>query len=412
MKLHLITICLNLFLITAFAKNPILKTGTWRCVLQRIDGQQIAFNFETSLVNNKQVLYVINASEKLLVDSITTKGDSIFIQMPFFAAGFAAILKPDGNLAGNYIKQYAGYKVEIPFQAFYGNKKRYASNLKPTQNIAGRWAVDFPEKDNTVTKAVAEFIQTADGKITGTFLTPTGDYRYLEGTVNGDSLKLSAFDGSHAILFSAKLNNNKTITNGHIYSGATSHDTWTAVKDSTAHLPDAYALTKMKQGETKLDFTFPSTNNIPVSINDDKYKNKVVIIQILGSWCPNCMDETAFLSPYYNLNHAKGLEIIGLAYERTTDFETSKKALLTFQKRFNVQYPFLVTGVTVSDEQRTEKTLPQLDKIQAFPSTIFIDKKGNVRKIHAGYDGPATGMHYEAFKKEFDELVTSLLNEN
>ena len=135
------------------------------------------------------------------------------------------------------------------------------------------------------------------------------------------------------------------------------------------------------------------------------------MVQILGSWCPNCMDETSFLSAYYNKNKGKGIEVIGLAYERTTDFAESKEALQPFQKRFGVQYPFLITGVSVSDKQLTEKTLPQLDSIQAFPTTIFINKKGEVDKIHTGYDGPATGVHFEEFKTEFEAEIEKLLTE-
>ncbi|HJY23008.1 MAG TPA: hypothetical protein VJ279_08995, partial [Hanamia sp.] len=105
------------------------------------------------------------------------------------------------------------------------------------------------------------------------------------------------------------------------------------------------------------------------------------------------------------------IEFIGLAYERTTDFKASQKALQPFIKRFNIQYPILITGVSVSDTLRTEKTLPQIDKITVFPTTIFIDKKGNVRKIHTGFDGPATGEHYIQYQKEFDEITNELLNE-
>lgn len=123
------------------------------------------------------------------------------------------------------------------------------------------------------------------------------------------------------------------------------------------------------------------------------------------------MDETRFLSEYYNRNKQKGVEVLALAYERTTDFETSKASLQRFQKRFNVQYPILITGVTVSDPFRLEKTLPQLDRIAAFPTTIFIDKRGVVRKIHSGFNGPGTGVHYEHFQKEFDETIETLLNE-
>ncbi|HYH15363.1 MAG TPA: TlpA family protein disulfide reductase, partial [Flavisolibacter sp.] len=98
-------------------------------------------------------------------------------------------------------------------------------------------------------------------------------------------------------------------------------------------------------------------------------------------------------------------------YERTTDFEKSKASLERFQKRFNVQYPMLVTGVTVTDPLRVEKTLPQLDRIAAFPTTIFIDKQGIVRKIHSGFNGPGTGEHYELFQREFNETINALLKE-
>jgi hypothetical protein len=85
--------------------------------------------------------------------------------------------------------------------------------------------------------------------------------------------------------------------------------------------------------------------------------------------------------------------------------------LQPFKKRFKVQYPILITGVTVSDSLRTEKTLPQLESINAFPTTIFVDKKGNIRKIESGFAGPATGEHYTEFKKEFNKIIDELLAE-
>lgn len=102
---------------------------------------------------------------------------------------------------------------------------------------------------------------------------------------------------------------------------------------------------------------------------------------------------------------------MALAYEQTTDIERSKKSILSFQQRFDVKYPVLLTGVTATDSLRTEKTLPQLNKIRAFPTSIFLDKKGIVRKIRTGFAGPGTGVHYEAFKKEFDETIRQLLGE-
>ena len=239
-------------------------------------------------------------------------------------------------------------------------------------------------------------------------LTPTGDYRYLSGVLDGDSLRVSTFDGAHAFLFTAKVGNDRKIDGGIFYSGATHAEPWIAVKNENATLPDVAAM-YLKEGEHKLDFRFRDLNKKWVSINDARFRNKVVVIQIMGSWCPNCMDETAFLSEYYDQNRKKGVEVIGLAYEYSTDFERSKKSIEKFKNRFNVHYTLLNTGVTVTDSLRTEKTLPQLTPIKSFPSTIFLDRKGKVARIHTGFEGPGTGEHYEALKKEFAETVERLL---
>ncbi|WP_315821242.1 TlpA disulfide reductase family protein [Paraflavitalea speifideaquila] len=220
-----------------------------------------------------------------------------------------------------------------------GNKERYPVSAKSPYNISGRWAVTFGEGKDA-SQAVGEFQQATNGKVTGTFLTPTGDYRYLEGSIYADTLKLSAFDGSHVYLFTARLDNDSTITRAVFYAGAAGTENWVAHKDAKAQLPDGFDAVKLRPGESKLNFRFPSTDGDQVSINDEKYKNKVVVIQILGSWCPNCMDETQFLVDYYKKNKHRGVEILGLAYERTTEFERSKKSLATFQKKIGCELSF------------------------------------------------------------------------
>lgn len=388
-----------------------LKNGTWRATIQRPDGKQIVFNFQSKDSAGKKIIYVINGKEHLLVDSIETSADSVFIQMPFFESGFNAKINDEGNLEGVWVKKYGERVQTLPFTAIHNSKERFEVSAQPLANISGRWLTQFVERNNKVSTIVAEFKQ--DGShLSGTFLDPTGDYRYLDGVVSGDSLKLSTFDGAHAFLFTAKIDDENKISGGKFYSGARSIEDWSAQKNANAKVPDGFGETKIKTGSGKPDFSFSdSKNGNKVSINDKKYKGKVVVIQILGSWCPNCMDETKFLSDYYNKNHKKGFEIIGVAYERTTDFANSQKALEPFRKRFNVQYPILITGVTVSDSLRVEKTLPQLESINAFPTTIFVDRKGNIRKIDSGFNGPATGEHFTEFKNKFNKIINQLLAE-
>jgi len=134
-------------------------------------------------------------------------------------------------------------------------------------------------------------------------------------------------------------------------------------------------------------------------------------VQLMGSWCPNCMDETAFLGDYYTRNRQRGVEIIALAYEYTTNRERSVKSLQKFRDRFKVTYPMLITGVAVGDTLRTEKTLPEVTPIKTFPSSIIIDKKGKVRRFDYGFNGPATGEHYIIYKKEFEAMIDTLLKE-
>lgn len=391
-------------------KAPVLKNGTYQFNILRPDGKQIVFNTLVKDSLGEKIMYVINGSERLLVDSIVYSNDSVIIQLPFFESGFRAIINDNGNIEGVWIKNYGSREQTLPFTAIFNKKERFPVTTPPSFNITGRWAVNFIRANGRVSQSIGEFKQNGSN-FTGTFLFPSGDYRFLEGVVSGDSLYLSGFDGGHAFLFTARIDDSNNISGGKFYSGKQDVQTWNAVKNNEASLPETASSVEVKPGAGKLNFSFPDVDGKMISINDERFKNKVVVIQILGSWCPNCMDETRFLSENYETYHDKGVEFIGIAYERTTDFEKSKKSLQPFIKRFDIQYPILIPPVAVSDTLRTEKTLPQIEKIKAFPTTLLIGKNGEIRKIHSGFDGPATGIHYHQFKKDFDETINELLLE-
>jgi thiol-disulfide isomerase/thioredoxin len=394
---------------TSSAGNK-LSIGIWRGEILRDDGHTIPFNFQTKEIAGKIIIYVINGAERILVDNIRQQNDSLFIEMPFFDSHFDLRIMDEQKMEGSWIKDYGNRTVATRFQAIFNEEKRYPVWLTPAFNISGRWAVHFKGADDS-TESVGEFRQSGS-QVRGTFLTPSGDYRFLDGVVSGDTLKISAFDGGHAYSFISIIQDSNKMINGFFYAGAKNIETWFAEKNELAKLPDEFSLTRLKDSaNATLHFKFPDLNGHLVSLNDPVYKNKVVIVQILGSWCPNCMDETRFLSAWYIQNKSRGVEIIGLAYERTPSFANAKRLLQPFITRFNVTYPVLATGVAVSDSFRTEKTLPEIQEIVGFPTTIFIDKKGLVRKIDTGFNGPGTGDHFEVYKKEFNELVDSLLKE-
>jgi thiol-disulfide isomerase/thioredoxin len=387
-----------------------MRDGWWRMELIREDGQIVPFNFEVKTVNGKKNFFVRNATERIKVDRIEFKKDSVLMEMPVFESRFHGRIMDDGSMEGVWIRATSTNDIVLHFRASPGIQDRFPIHQSPAQNITGRWAVVFVTTDTSERNAVAEFKQDGNN-LMGTFLTTTGDYRYLEGVVDGDSLLLSTFDGSHAYLFKAKIKSASILQEGHYYAGAKGHQEWTAKKDATAHIAKDASAVYLRPGEDRLHFTFPDLSGKNVSINDARFKNKVVIVQIMGSWCPNCMDETKFLSDFYLNNRSKGIEIISLAYEYSDDFQRSKNSLLKFKKRFNVQYPMLITGARTSDSLRTEKTLPEITPIKMFPTTIFIGRDGRVKKFDTGFTGPGTGEHYEEFKKRFNETIASLLRQ-
>lgn len=390
-----------------------LSGGQWRGELERADGNNIIFNFEVSKQAGKPVIHIRNAAERLAVDDITIVQDSIFIKLPFFDSQFRAVLMDANRIKGVWIKRLADRNQVMPFTAVNNGAKSYrfkTVDKNPAADITGRWATAFSDAAHKRTvEAVGVFNQ--DGTVlTGSFLTPSGDYRYLEGVVDGDSLKLSGFDGGYALLFTAKIDDAGKISGGKYYSGVGVPRIWEAHKDAAAQLSGNASSALLKQGVSpKLDFAFKDVDGKPVSINENRFKNKVIIVQILGSWCPNCMDETVFMNELYKKYKSKGVEVVGLAYERTTDFARSQQSVRNFMKRLKVEYPVLITPVAVGDPQRAEKTLPQLEKIPAFPTTIFTDRKGEIQKIHAGFNGPGTGADYEKQKEEYYQIIDNLL---
>lgn len=405
--------CLSFIVLMFNACQPAgiadLQSGIWRATLKTETGVEIPFNFELSDSAGKKIIHIINGKERFRVDEIVQEGDSIRIQMPLFDSEIKAVL--DGKqLSGKWVKHLATTDVAMDFAAQHDVDWRFFEASPSAKiDLTGKWSTTFISADGKdTTVAIGQFSQEGS-KLYGTFLTTTGDYRFLEGSVSGDKFYLSCFDGSHAYLFSGKVKGN-TISDGKMYSGYSAIENWTATKDDQAVLPDAYSLVGLKPGYKTIDFSFHDLDGKPVSLKDSEFKNKVVIVQFFGSWCPNCMDETAFMVPFYNRYKDKGLAVVGLGYERTTDAERSRKNINRLKDRFQVPYPLLITGYT-NDKVEVVKSIPMLNGFMAFPTTIIIDKKGEVRKIHTGFSGPGTGKYYTEFAEEFEKLIQDLLAE-
>jgi thiol-disulfide isomerase/thioredoxin len=383
-----------------------LKDGRWRGEFI-LPEYKIPFIFEVSEARKDHAIaYLLNGAERFPLKNISYRNDSVIIPVDLYDAVFA------GKLIGNTLTgKFRKLNSEPPgsgitFIAVAGEAPRFSGNdALPVAKLDGTWDIRIGSGDQTDV-TVGNFEQK-EAILTGSILTTTGDYRYLEGVVHGNKFQLSAFSGSSPYLVQGEFTSDTTFTGEFVTTRKSSK--MEGKRNPKAALADPYSFSKMKEGFSKIEFSFPNLEKIPVSLNDSRYKGKVVIVSILGSWCPNCMDETAFLAPWYKENKDRGIEIIGLAFERKNDFDFAKRTLSRLKERFDIKYEILFAGLAGTDQ--ASKALPALSGIAAFPSTIFIDKKGNVRKVHTGFSGPATGKFYQEFKDEFSGLVNELVAE-
>jgi peroxiredoxin len=399
-----------IFLLLVLVKNTFTEAQTtrWRATVQ-VENGVLPFGLELQKKTpNTYKAFILNAAERFETDEARISGDSLVIPISLFDAELVAKMS-NNTLIGIYRKN-RGRKsfFEVPFKATLGFNYRFRTNkMAIKENVQGKWTTNFTNPTTGKVSFAVGVFQQKGNIVTGSFLTTTGDYRYMDGNMVGDSLFLSTFDGSHAFLLRAKVKGNK-IT-GKFQDGVTGFKTIEATRDEKAALPDVKKITYLKDGFDRLNFTFPNEKGEKISLSDDAYKGKVVIVQILGSWCPNCMDESRYLAPFYTKNKDKGLEVIGLAYEKTLDDEFFKTKMNLIRSRFGIDYQLLKAG-TNSSESATE-SLPMLNKVVGFPTTIIIDKQGKIRETHTGFSGPGTGKYYTEWVAEFESLISKLLKE-
>lgn len=376
-----------------FKHNPRLWEG--KLLLGEAD---LPFYFGWNEV--KEIMTIHNAGERIQVREVSKKGDSLILKLPVFNSEFR-VLYDGKSMEGVWRNYDKGNDYEIDFVASPSHERFY--DQEEVAKLNGQYEVSF-EDDY---KAIGIFEQNGS-ELFGSFATETGDYRYLQGSIIQDSFYLSTFDGSHAFLFTGTIEED-VVKIGNFYSGNHYLDNWSGQRNPTFNLRPADSLTYLKEGYDKFAFSFPDLKNNMVSLTDNQFKDKVVLVTIMGSWCPNCMDETRYLSTIYPTYHPKGLEVVALAYERTGVFEKDRPTLERAIRDLGAPYQFLMAGK--ADKIEAAKTLPMLNHVMSFPTTIFIDKNGKVRKIHTGFYGPGTGKLFDDFRRNTEQFLEELLAE-
>lgn len=391
-------------------RNSFLKEGIWRGEFA-ISENKVPFNFELKGKDAEHAVFtLINGTRRDNFHVQQIKGDSLFIKMNTYDAALVAKIESDGKITGEYRSLVPGFAGNsLPFSAEYGKSYRYVEpgkDVPAKYDISGKWELNNYSKE-AVPASIALLKQTGN-KLSGVILTVVGDTREIEGTVQGDEFELSGFTGPSPLYVTGKINDDKTLS-GEIGFGIYKNLKFDGTKNPDAELPDPYKITFLKPGYSKLDFTFPDLNGKPLSLSDDKYKGKVVIVETIGTWCPNCTDQTQFLAPWFKKNKNRGVEAIAIGFEQKDSLAYAQYTLGKLKEKYDIQYDIVFGGI--ADKKIVSEKLPALNKFIAFPTTIIIDRKGQVREIYTGYTGTITGKYFEEYEKKFNKLLDELIAE-
>ena len=384
-----------------------LKKGQWISELKLTSTDVLPFNMLVEKIDNGFSFAVMNGDEKIQLDSLIVINDSVYVKFPFFNSELVFHIDNRKSISGYWQNFNKGDDYKIDFISQKKKTSRFANAKKKCKaiNVNGKWEVVFEPNTDGAYPAVGIFEQEENtSEVNGTFLTETGDYRFLAGNTVGDSVYLSCFDGSHAFLFKA-LNNNGEL-NGRFYSGSHWQSGWEAKRNEQVELTSPDDLTYL-QDSSGVQFELKNTDGSVYTFPNAQTENKVVIIQIMGTWCPNCLDETVFYKALYDKYHDQGLEIVSVGYETGETFEDHAASINRLKDKLALDFTFVVGGNARKD--LASKHFNMLNQIISFPTSIYIDKEGNVKRIHTGFNGPGTGDYYDEYVKKTNALIEYLL---
>ena len=374
-------------------------SGSWRAQVD-LAGGPLRFHMELNAAGDSSGTLCNAGTCDALSAVRALPGDSVLLEMGDYAAAIRAHVTAD-SLVGFYRNVGNRGPRTIPFRAARGTWPIEP----PAASLLGRWDAIFTP-DATPSPRVLEFRETERG-LEGTVISNTGDSGLYWGGASDEGFVMSHFDGSFIYMLTGGLDGDTL--RGVFHAGATSQRPFVAVRSTGApHLRDPNELVTV-DATTAFEWDFPDLDGNFVSNNDERFQGKVVIVEIFGTWCPTCHDSAPTMVKLYDMFHDRGLEIVGLSYEVTGDPAIDGPLVERFGEKFGIEYPLLLAGV--NDDDSPGETQPQLSGPIAFPTAIFIDPSGQVRRVHSGFFGPALGEVHEELEQELIEFTEQLLQE-
>lgn len=373
--------------------------GLWDATIV-VNGVDIPFRMEFAGSGAAVKGSFFNGDEKVTSTTGSFENGALLVRFDEYETMLEATFK-DGSLEGQYSRGTRG--APYPFKA-----KRFTpapADAAEAPSIAGLWNVQV--KSSKGEAAWQMIVRQAGPEVSAAILRVDGDTGAVTGTFSNGRFVLSHFSGARPLRLELTPQ-----ADGSLSVVQNKDNPLTAVRSEVARakgLPepsDPSRFTSMKDPTEPLRFNFPDLNGRLVSTTDDRFRGKVVIVNISGSWCPNCHDEVPFLVELYRKYQSKGLEVIGLSFEEAAQLKNPTR-LRAFNKRYGVEYTVLLAG----EPREAPDKLSQAANLNAFPTSFFLGRDGRVRSVVAGFPSRASGKFHDEAKAEITATVERLLAE-
>lgn len=384
-------------------------SGLWEATVQ-VGLMEVPFRFGIAAHGGRVEGWFFNADQRVVSTGGTLTPNHLTLDFATYARRLDVAINDDGTLNGTYVPTKTGSTAQpYLFQAHRAATSHPSSHEK-VPPIAGLWLV--PAQSRKANEHAWRFIVHQSGPdVTAAMLRVDGDTGALTGSWHDGKLLLSHFDGARPSVIEVAPSPDGTlqllVSDTH---GADVALVAYRLDDAQAKgLPEAAdpsLHTTFKNGDEPFQFNFPDLDGRAVSNTDARFKGKVLVIDVSGSWCPNCHDEAPFLEALYKRYHHRGLEIVTLSFEEAEQLADPER-LRAFIKDYGIEYTVLLAGTT----QELHTKLPQAVDLDAYPTTFFIGRDGRVRGVHAGFAAPATGDFNVRLKKDFTTRIEQLLAE-
>lgn len=378
-------------------------SSLWLCEMQLNDSTLLPVQMELHLGNEKDTAWYINGKERIASLPSHRSGDTLFLEHSVFHT--SVVIWPDENGWKGYFEDHQRqplYRIPLKLSPYNGQRMP----ISHTDNYAsGMWNVLFFGDESTPYPATGVFSQ-ADGALHGSFLTETGDYRFLSGAQSGNRLLLSGFDGLHAFFVDARIEEDSI--KGAFWSGSHFYRKFEGVRTDQSFLSNPYQLTEIKKEvEPLAGFVYQTPKDS--LLFEHMIERGPAVIQIMGTWCPNCMDESIYLNNIFEKYGPRGLKIIGVAFEKGQDRHEMFEKVNKMKKALKMNYPILLGGAPKKEVVLAH--FPLLTDLKSYPTTIYFNRSMEPVKIYTGFSGPGTGTFFEEYAKENERLIEELLSQ-